>query len=77
MSNIPTNMYNHTIKHDVFTRIERLDAEIATVKELLKEATDIDDILGMTTYKSRLNVLDTERADQVLKTIMRNNQYSL
>ena len=70
-------MYNQPIKHDKFSRIDRLDAEITTVKELLKEAIDYNDILGVHSYTSRLDDLSTERKDLAIKLVMRNNQYSL
>ena len=38
----------------------RLEAEIATVKELLAEAIEIDDLLGINSYTSRLEILHKE-----------------
>ena len=70
-------MYAQPEIHDKFSRMNRLVAEIATVKELLKEAKEYDDVLGTSTYTSRLDALDTERQDLSLKILMRVNQYVL
>ena len=39
---------------------DRLEAEIATVKELITEAQSIGDILGIHSLKSRLNAIELE-----------------
>lgn len=70
-------MYAQQPTHDVFSRTERLEAEIVTVKELLKEAIDYNDVLGVSTYESRLDAIELEQKDLALRTTMRVNQYSL
>lgn len=52
---------------------ERLQAEIATVRELYDEALELGDILGTYSYKSRLVALEEEYAEDVDSVVEKSN----